>query len=51
MKKGVMFDNQDQGLARVETIPNGHFFKVVKELMFMKSVLHTTILKPKPQEL
>jgi hypothetical protein len=51
LKKGVMFNDQDQGLARVETTPNGHFLKVVKEPMFMKSAMRTTIMKPKPLEL
>jgi GAG-pre-integrase domain len=51
LKKGVIFNDQDQGLARVETTPNSHFLKVVKEPMFIKSAMHTTIIKPKPLEL
>jgi hypothetical protein len=46
-----MFNDQDQGLARVETTPNSYFLKVVKEPIFIKLVIYTTIIKPKPLEL
>jgi hypothetical protein len=48
MKKGVMYNEKDQGVAQVETTPNGHFLKVVDQPMFNVSALHSGIVKPLP---